>query len=130
MKSNSFLPIRTALACSNLWKLEAEEKDLLNRFFILWDDGEHLFKDLKKRNDPQYPYQSEYFLTLGEGDNAIWNVRFLKPISYLRKLGNQKIALSFREHKPSGFNWVIVTEWKEKELDKTEEIQIGEHSIG
>lgn len=109
--------IRTALACSNLWKIDKSEKDQLDRFFLLFDDGEHFFKDIEKREDPKYPYESEYFLKNND-DNIVWNIRFLKSVRYLKTLGNQQIALSYREHKISHFNWIIVSEWKEKEEKK------------
>jgi len=30
------LPIRTMLACQNLWKIDKAEKDQLDRFFLLF----------------------------------------------------------------------------------------------
>lgn len=120
MKSDK-LPIRTALACSNLWKIDKAEKELLDRFFILWDSGDQLFKDLEHRDNPRYPFESDYFLRL-ERDSNLWNVRFLKQISYLKTLGEQQIGLSFREHKLSHFHWVVITEWKEREKELIKEI--------
>ena len=115
------LPIRTQLVCQNLWKIEREEKELLDRFFILYDSGESFFKDITKRENPRYPYESEYFLKgADDGDNTSWNIRFLKPIEYLKKLGPQQLALSFREHKMSGLAWVVVNEWLEKDKMKKE----------
>ena len=111
------LPIRTALACSNLWKIEKSERDLLDRFFILWDSGAQFLKDIRKREAPRYPYESEYFLQLEE-EATIWNIKFLKPIAVIEKLQDNQLALSFREHKQSNFHWLVVTEWKDREREK------------
>lgn len=114
------LNIRTCLACSNLWKIDREEKEMLDRFFILYDTGESLFKDIEKRENPHYPFESEYFLKFIEenGQTTVWNVRFLKPISVLKALNKEnQIGLSFREHRGSRFNWVVISEWKERTND-------------
>lgn len=114
------LPIRTQLVCQNLWKIDREEKELLDRFFLLYDSGESFFKDIEKREDPKYPYESEYFLKgVDAEDNTIWNIRFLKPISALKKLNKEQLALSFREHKASNFAWVVVNEWVDKDKLRT-----------
>jgi len=50
-----------------------------------------------------------------EDDTATWNIRFLKPLTTLKALGDKQVALSFREHKLSNFHWVVVTQWLERE---------------
>jgi len=102
------------LACQNLWKIDKAEKDQLDRFFLLFDNGPQFFKDIEHREDPKFPYESEYFIKL-EDDTATWNIRFLKPLTTLKALGDKQVALSFREHKLSNFHWVVVTQWLERE---------------
>lgn len=97
------LSTREACILSGLWIITGEERDKLDRFFLLFDHYDNLHKDLSFSKENVC-----YFLS---HEGIEWKVRFMSPMPRIMTAAN--LGLSFRFNKASNFYWVVIKEWKE-----------------
>jgi len=101
--SKKSLTLREKAIIGQLWIISLDERDRLDRFFLLHDSWEELKKDISFSEE-----QVCYFLQ-HEGQN--FQIVFMTPLHRIKV--TKELGLSFRQNWMSSFHVVLIKEWRE-----------------
>lgn len=114
--SKKALSLREKAIIGSLWIITQEERDKLDRFFLLHDTWEELKKDVSFSEE-----EVAYFI---EHEGTQYKIVFMTPLHRVRIA--PELGLSFRMNRMSNFYTVLIKEWREAtEAAKTPSPKVG-----
>lgn len=106
--SKPALSLRDKAILAALWIITKEERDKLDRFFLVHDTWTELKEDISFSEE-----EVCYFI---EHEGVQYKIVFMTPLHRIKVA--TELGLSFRQNRISNFNVVLIKEWRDIESNK------------
>lgn len=113
--TSKFLSPREQAIVRGTWKINKEEREKLDRFFLVHGDWMGISDD--------FTYDEVEYKRFLVHEGKEYEVILMKPVRILRTA--RQLGLSFRVHNATGIRVVLINEWYAEESTDSESIENG-----